>query len=455
MNMALFVKQGWRILTRQASLLFKILKGRYFHRSSFLNAKVGANPSFGWRSILEARKLLQKGVRWRIGDGISIVIWKEPWVPCSTDFHMADSIVIWRIGKGARWVSQLLRGGGVWNKEAVDNILDGEDLKKVMAIPLSHQGLQDKLIWRHTRCGQFLTSSGYKCAGEMKRNGKLRGKAKGEGSTREEGNREWKELWKMQVPSRVKQFIWRCIHDILPTKIKLLKKGVLVDPICVLCSEKCESLTHLLLECSFSCRMWYTFPWGLNTEGEAWVTFKDWWKFLLTQLEAAGCKDAIPNIACTLWSLWKTRNGALFDNSSFSIDNTIQHCINLAHDFQQARGRTSKTEDGSVLGASGIHLKWQPPQNGFVKLNCYVGWPKESNSGSLGVVARGESGDFIEIESDSKQVVNAIRGGSGVPMDIEVVVADIIHLTKYVKHSINNVAHCLAHWDHKGVPEEE
>ncbi|GAA0144865.1 hypothetical protein LIER_36028 [Lithospermum erythrorhizon] len=50
MNLALLAKQGWRIVTNEASLLFKLVKGRYFKRSSFLHAKLGANPAFGWRS---------------------------------------------------------------------------------------------------------------------------------------------------------------------------------------------------------------------------------------------------------------------------------------------------------------------------------------------------------------------------------------------------------------------
>ncbi|GAA0147885.1 hypothetical protein LIER_07479 [Lithospermum erythrorhizon] len=67
-NLDMLAKQGWQIATRQTSLLFKILKGRYFQRSSFLHAKLGANPSFGWRSLLEGRKVLSKGLRWRVGD---------------------------------------------------------------------------------------------------------------------------------------------------------------------------------------------------------------------------------------------------------------------------------------------------------------------------------------------------------------------------------------------------
>ncbi|XP_074324391.1 uncharacterized protein LOC141661307 [Apium graveolens] len=38
----------------------------------FFQAKIGNNPSFIWRSIVEAKQLLLEGVRWRIGRGDSI-----------------------------------------------------------------------------------------------------------------------------------------------------------------------------------------------------------------------------------------------------------------------------------------------------------------------------------------------------------------------------------------------
>ncbi|GAA0158092.1 hypothetical protein LIER_38586 [Lithospermum erythrorhizon] len=63
MNLALLAKQGWRVATRQASLLFKLLKGRYLKRSSFLHAKLGNNPSYGWRNLQEGRAILLKGAR--------------------------------------------------------------------------------------------------------------------------------------------------------------------------------------------------------------------------------------------------------------------------------------------------------------------------------------------------------------------------------------------------------
>lgn len=68
----LAVTQVWyflRLLTRRHSytafspktLIAKIFKARYFPRHGILQAKVGFNPSYTWRSIHEALWVLQKG----------------------------------------------------------------------------------------------------------------------------------------------------------------------------------------------------------------------------------------------------------------------------------------------------------------------------------------------------------------------------------------------------------
>jgi len=87
-NLALLAKQGWRLIQQPNSLLAKVLKGKYFLRDSFLQAKLGANPSFTWRSMLKARPVLEQGLMWRIGNGEQVRIWGDKWIPSSFDHRI-------------------------------------------------------------------------------------------------------------------------------------------------------------------------------------------------------------------------------------------------------------------------------------------------------------------------------------------------------------------------------
>ena len=56
------------------SLVYKVLKAKYFPTSDFSQAVLGNNPSFTWRSIMFAQPLVKYGLRWRLGNGERIRI---------------------------------------------------------------------------------------------------------------------------------------------------------------------------------------------------------------------------------------------------------------------------------------------------------------------------------------------------------------------------------------------
>ena len=68
-NMALLARQGWRLLQHPESLVYRVLKAKYFPQSSVLEAVVPHNASFMWRSICESLVVLNFGLRWRVGTG--------------------------------------------------------------------------------------------------------------------------------------------------------------------------------------------------------------------------------------------------------------------------------------------------------------------------------------------------------------------------------------------------
>ena len=80
-NVAMLGKQGWRLLIDSSSLVARVYKARYYPLGSFLDAQLGNNLSYIWRSVLASQKVIRDGVRWRVGVGNHINVWSDPWLP--------------------------------------------------------------------------------------------------------------------------------------------------------------------------------------------------------------------------------------------------------------------------------------------------------------------------------------------------------------------------------------
>ncbi|XP_031130585.1 uncharacterized protein LOC116032236 [Ipomoea triloba] len=87
-NLSLLCKQAWRLSQNPDSLASKIYKARYYPDSSFLAAKVGANPSFIWRSLLATQDIIRRHTRWRIGNGNQVYIWGDRWLPDKSNAYV-------------------------------------------------------------------------------------------------------------------------------------------------------------------------------------------------------------------------------------------------------------------------------------------------------------------------------------------------------------------------------
>ncbi|XP_074377255.1 putative mitochondrial protein AtMg00310 [Apium graveolens] len=79
-NNAMLANQLWRLATNPQSLVSRVYKARYFDKTDVLRAEQGHNPSFIWRSLMEAQQVLRQGMRWRVGNGKSIQILDQPWL---------------------------------------------------------------------------------------------------------------------------------------------------------------------------------------------------------------------------------------------------------------------------------------------------------------------------------------------------------------------------------------
>ena len=80
-NIAILGKQVWWLLHNKDSLFYKVFKAKYFPNCSILDKGVKVNGSYAWQSILKAREVVWMGSKWRIGDGQSVMIRGDKWLP--------------------------------------------------------------------------------------------------------------------------------------------------------------------------------------------------------------------------------------------------------------------------------------------------------------------------------------------------------------------------------------
>jgi hypothetical protein len=88
-NIALLAKQNWRIQTQPQSLMARTLKAKYFPQTSLWKAKPKQGINYSWRSILQVNWVIKKGSYWAVGNGESINIWQDNWLPNQNGYKVS------------------------------------------------------------------------------------------------------------------------------------------------------------------------------------------------------------------------------------------------------------------------------------------------------------------------------------------------------------------------------
>jgi hypothetical protein len=108
---SLLAKQSWRIWKILDNLVAQLMQAKYYPGKTLLEAKVGRRPLFAWRSIHSSCDLLKERLIWRVGNGCSIKIWKDKWLPDPSTYLVYSPPSV--LDSNAT-VSELLEGEPKW-----------------------------------------------------------------------------------------------------------------------------------------------------------------------------------------------------------------------------------------------------------------------------------------------------------------------------------------------------
>lgn len=229
-NDALLGRQAWRLVHKEGSLLERVMKAKYYLNSVFLDAFVVYNGSFSWRSVWSSKSLLKEGLIWRIGNGSSVNVWKDPWVADDEGSFVTSSAV-----EGITNVSDLVDLSTMeWDAELIASVFNARDQKCILSIPLSLRGPKDILTWAFSNDGLYSIKTSYMLSN---------------GCNFDALHLAWVVIWGMDASLKVRHFFWRLCTNTLPTRLLLKTRHMLDAVYCPWCGGADESSSHAIFDC--------------------------------------------------------------------------------------------------------------------------------------------------------------------------------------------------------------
>ena len=223
----------------------------------------------------------------------------------------------------------------------------------------------------------------------------------------------------MEIPCKIKNFLWKASREALPVKKNLCRRKIAQDGQCETCKEKDEDWSHALFFCSDVQVMW-------NMEPQ--------WRWL-PEMEGCGVKDIFKRaftekldaelLAVTSWSVWNWRNKICAKEAACPLDQIHTLSKERKTEFQLLHPTVGKLQHGK-------HIRWKPPDHGTYKVNYDGATFSPQDKAGLSIVIRNE--DEAVLASMSQQVplpttvaqVEALAARRAVEFALEIGITNVV-----------------------------
>jgi len=256
--------------------------------------------------------MFQASITIEVGDGSTMLIWMDKWIDGQRIDQFAPCLVqaVRPAVKKRQTVRDALENRN-WIRDitgalTVQVLLEYLDLWERLQLFNLTDGTPDKVLWKWTTDRSFSTSSAYSAffLGQYAVHGV-------------------KNLWKTRAPAKCKFFLWLAIHERCWTAERRKRHNLQVVDTCALCDQEAESITHLLIGCSFSRQIWLSLLLHLGlqqlcpTGSETSLAY--WWLSSRKQLGKHERRGFDSLVILISWMIWKERNARNFNNQAMTV----------------------------------------------------------------------------------------------------------------------------------------
>uniref|UniRef100_A0A803NMT1 RNase H type-1 domain-containing protein n=1 Tax=Cannabis sativa TaxID=3483 RepID=A0A803NMT1_CANSA len=287
-------------------------------------------------------------------------------------------------------------------------------------------------------------------------------------------------MWKLRMPPKIKNHLWRTGTNCLPTMDQLRIKRVEVSALCPFCQNENETVLHCLVTCQVIKEVWKRV--GIGTRVEEGAGFLDWCREVFRHLDS----EKKAHVAALCWAIWGAINGVAWNKKTVNISNIISSTTTL-NQWSCAQNLILESSIHNLMSGDGAE-HWATPSTNSAKVNVDAAMFVENHSFGFGIVARDCCGVLIQgktvyyqghvdpplaeamgvrevlswiktfswqqvvLETDSLVVVQALRSSMDMISLFGLVIKDCKNLLAimrnvsviFVKQSANSVAHAFA-----------
>lgn len=195
-NIDLIGKQCWKFLKDPSSLVARLYKAKYFPDNHFLEARKQAGASYIWTCMMTALNVLKKGFRWIVSNGQSINALRDPWLKDKVGFCVDQDRSYG--GEETRVSDLFVDNSRMWDAQKVLELFSSEHASMILATRVHNSVAEDRVVWAVSTDGHYSVKAGYQfwCNSSLITSG----------VRQSEG---WGRLWRLDVPHKVRTFLWR------------------------------------------------------------------------------------------------------------------------------------------------------------------------------------------------------------------------------------------------------
>ncbi|KAG7559049.1 Reverse transcriptase zinc-binding domain [Arabidopsis thaliana x Arabidopsis arenosa] len=384
-NQALLASQVWKLLQRPESLLYRMLKARYFRNGNMLTATRGTRPSYGWSSLRFGCELLRVGTQKNIGDGRSTKL-GEPWLPTNPPRPPA---LLPTTDPDVNVCSLINPVTHQWDEDKLSEMINQNDIPIIWKIYLPQAQISDSYIWSHTKDGCFTVKSGYWTAA-------TRNLDDATPSPPLAANPDIAtSLWQLNIAPKLKHFLWRTASRAIGLADNLRRRNIIINPYCARCCTEFETGDHVFFSCPHAVSIWRAT--GLDTTiiCDQNHSFEDKLRYLFTVYKATPPEELNRYLPFwTLWRLWKSRNDLVFNRSMIDAIDTLNYATADAKEWLENVILKEKPHV-ELARQRGRRDNWLKPERGWVKCNYDASHRDEDGDSGMGWIIRDSHGSLL------------------------------------------------------------